>query len=226
MNTVRRRDRIKVLLVDDHAILREGVCALLSREPDIEVVGEAGDGQEAVELVPRVRPDVVIMDIVMPRMNGLDATKLIRDRHPDVHVLILSMYDDDEYVVQIIQAGASGYVLKRVVTEDLVRAIHAVHAGESFLYPPIASKLIGDYLRVTSGGQPQAGAPRESLTVREREVLKLIANGNSNQEIAEQLGVSRKTVDSHRANAMRKLDLHDVTQVVKYAIRTGLISLE
>ena len=227
MNAAKGREQIKVLLVDDHAILREGVHALLSREPDIVVVGEAGDGEEAVALVPRLRPDLIIMDIVMPRMNGLEATRIIRERHPDVRVLILSMYDDHEYVVQIIQAGASGYVLKRVVTEDLVRAIHAVHAGESFLYPPIATKLIGDYLRVTQGGPGEKSAvPGEALTAREREVLKLIADGNSNQEIAERLGLSRKTVDSHRANAMRKLDLHDVTAVVKYAIRTGMISLD
>ena len=162
----------------------------------------------------------------MPRMNGLEATRLIREQYPHVRVLILSMYDDHEYVVQIIQAGASGYVLKRVVTEDLVRAIHEVYAGESFLYPPIAATLIGDYLRVTvgeHGGIPAAG---EVITAREREVLRLIADGNSSQEIAERLGLSRKTVDSHRANAMRKLDLHDVTEVVKYAIRTGMISLD
>ena len=158
MNAAKSREQIKVLLVDDHAILREGVHALLAREPDITVVGEAADGQEAVEQVPRLRPDVVIMDIVMPRMNGLEATRLIKERHPDVRVLILSMYDDHEYVVQIIQAGASGYVLKRVVTEDLVRAIHEVHAGESFLYPPIAATLIGDYLRVTRG--ESAATPR------------------------------------------------------------------
>jgi DNA-binding NarL/FixJ family response regulator len=226
MNAARSREQIKVLLVDDHTILREGVHALLAREPDIVVVGEAGDGQEALEQVPRLRPDVVIMDIVMPRMNGLEATRLIKEQYSNVRVLILSMYDDHEYVVQIIQAGASGYVLKRVVTEDLVRAIHEVHAGESFLYPPIAATLIGDYLRVTVG--EGAGAPGlgEIITAREREVIRLIADGNSNQEIAERLGLSRKTVDSHRANAMRKLDLHDVTEVVKYAIRTGMISLD
>jgi len=226
MNAAKSREQIKVLLVDDHAILREGVHALLAREPDISVVGEAGDGREALELVPRLRPHVVIMDIVMPRMNGLEATRLIKEQYPHVRVLILSMYDDHEYVVQIIQAGASGYVLKRVVTEDLVRAIHEVHAGESFLYPPIAATLIGDYLRVTvgeRGGIPGAG---EVITTREREVLRLIADGNSSQEIADRLGLSRKTVDSHRANAMRKLDLHDVTEVVKYAIRTGMISLD
>ena len=166
------------------------------------------------------------MDIVMPRMNGLEATRIIREKYPQVRVLILSMYDDHEYVVQIIQAGASGYVLKRVVTEDLVRAIHEVHAGESFLYPPIAAKLIGDYLRVTVGEHAGSRAGGEVITAREREILRLIADGNSNQQIAERLGLSRKTVDSHRANAMRKLDLHDVTEVVKYAIRTGMISLD
>lgn len=226
MSAVKSREQIRVLLVDDHAILREGVHALLAREADITVVGEAGDGQEALEQVPRLRPDVVIMDIVMPRMNGLEATRIIREKYPHVRVLILSMYDDHEYVVQIIQAGASGYVLKRVVTEDLVRAIHEVHAGESFLYPPIAAKLIGDYLRVTVGGHAGSSGGGEVITAREREILRLIAEGNSNQQIAERLGLSRKTVDSHRANAMRKLDLHDVTEVVKYAIRTGMISLD
>ncbi len=215
---------IRVLLVDDHAILREGVHALLTREPDILVVGEAGDGQEALERVDELHPDVVIMDIVMPRMSGLEATRLLKERHPEVRTLILSMYDDQEYVVQIIQAGASGYVLKRVVTEDLVRAIHEVHAGGSFLYPPIAATLIGDYLRVTGNERPDE--PGESLSAREREVLRLIAEGHSNNSIAELLGLSRKTVDTHRANAMRKLDLHDVTEVVKYALRTGLITLD
>jgi two-component system response regulator NreC len=224
MSPSERSEPIRVLLVDDHAILRQGVHALLAREPDILVVGEAGDGQEALDQMPELRPDVVIMDIVMPRMNGLDATRLLKERYPNVRTLILSMYDDQEYVVQIIQAGAAGYVLKRVVTEDLVRAIHEVHTGGSFLYPPIAATLIGDYLRVTQGEQPADQG--EPLTAREREVLKLIAEGNTNIAIAERLGLSRKTVDTHRAHAMRKLDLHEVTEVVKYALRTGLITLD
>ena len=224
MNADGIRDPIRVLLVDDHAILREGVRALLAREADIEVVGEAGDGQEAVDQAAELNPDVVIMDIVMPRMSGLEATRLLKHRHPEVRTLILSMYDDQEYVVQIIQAGAAGYVLKRVVTEDLVRAIHEVHAGGSFLYPPIAATLIGDYLRVTGNGRVDDQG--EPLTAREREVLKLIAQGNSSMRIAESLGLSRKTVDTHRSRAMRKLDLHDVTEVVKYALRTGLITLD
>ena len=219
-----KSDPIRVLLVDDHAILRQGVHALLAREPDILVVGEAEDGQQAVDLVEELHPDVVIMDIVMPRMNGLEATRRLKELHPEVRTLILSMYDDQEYVVQIIQAGACGYVLKRVVTEDLVRAIHEVHAGGSFLYPPIAATLIGDYLRVT--GNDHVGDGIEPLSARERQVLKLIAEGNNNNRIAEVLGLSRKTVDTHRANAMRKLDLHDVTEVVKYALRTGLITLD
>ena len=211
---------IKVLLVDDHTILRQGIHALLSREPDIEVVGEACDGLEALDQVARLEPQVVIMDLVMPHMNGLEATRQIRERHPDVRILILSMYDDDEYVREIIQAGASGYVLKRVATEDLVKAIHEVHKGSSFLYPPIAAKLI-DYVRSVQGGDDV-----ESLTPREREVLKLIAEGNTNQAIAEILGLSRKTVESHRANIMRKLEVHDVTDLVKYAIRKGLTTLD
>jgi two-component system response regulator NreC len=164
------------------------------------------------------------MDMVMPRMNGLEATLEIKKHHPDVKILILSMYDDDEYVQQIIQAGASGYVLKRVASADLVRAIREVDSGSSFLYPPIAAKLIEDYKRRVHDAEEPAKA--ELLTAREREVLTLIAEGNTNQKIAEELTVSKKTVESHRANIMRKLDLHDVTELVKYAIRKKLIKLD
>lgn len=215
---------IRVLLVDDHTILREGVRALLADEPEIVVVGEAGDGEEAVEKVDALRPDVVLMDMVMPRMNGLEATSHIKRAHPDVKVLILSMYDDDEYVQQVIQAGASGYLLKGMAADDLVLAIREVHSGSSFLNPAIAAKLIDDYVRRVRGERGAEG--EEPLTSREREVLKLIAEGNTNQEIADVLCLSRKTVESHRANIMRKLDLHDVTDLVKYAIRRGLIRLE
>jgi DNA-binding NarL/FixJ family response regulator len=216
---------IRVVLADDHTILRDGVCSLLRAEPDIEVVGEASDGMEVLEQVGRLTPDVVVMDMVMPRMNGLEATRQIKKRFQDVKILILSMYDDDEYVQQVIQAGASGYVLKRVAADDLVQAIREVHHGSSFLHPPIAAKLIEDYVRRVRGGgaAPEAG---DRLTAREREVLKLIAEGYTNQDVADQLGVSRKTVESHRANIMRKLALHDVTELVKYAIRKGLVRLE
>jgi len=215
---------IRVIVADDHTILREGVCSLLALQSDIEVVGEASDGLEALELLGEAAVDVVIMDMVMPRMNGLEATREIKRRWPGVKILILSMYDDDAYVQQVIQAGASGYVLKRVATEDLVQAIHEVHSGASFLYPPIAAKLIDDYRRVVRGDTPPDTVG--VLTPREQEVLRLIAEGNTNQDIADILGLSRKTVESHRGNIMRKLQLHDVTDLVKYAIRKGVVRLQ
>lgn len=218
------RGSIRVVVVDDHTILREGVCSLLALQDDIVVVGEASNGAEALELLDRTAADVVIMDMVMPRMNGLEATREIKRRWPDVKVLILSMYDDDAYVQQVIQAGASGYVLKRVATDDLVQAIREVYGGASFLHPPIAAKLIEDYVRRVRGDE--AAADQGPLTAREREVLTLIAEGNSNQEIADRLYLSRKTVESHRANIMRKLDVHEVTELVKYALRNGLIRLD
>jgi len=226
---------IKVLLVDDHRILREGLRALLSEQAGLVVVGDASDGEEAVALVAELHPDVVVMDMVMPRMSGLEATALIRKLYPDVRVLILSMYDDDEYVQRVIQAGASGYVLKGVAADDLVRAIHEVHRGSSFLQPTIAAKLIEDYVRRVRGDQPAViepprhEAPRddeEPLTLREREILALIASGSTNQRIADLLELSRKTVESHRTNIMKKLDAHDVTELVRYAIRTGLIPVD
>jgi DNA-binding NarL/FixJ family response regulator len=226
---------IKILLVDDHRILREGLRALLSEQAGLVVVGDARDGEEAVALVAELHPDVVVMDMVMPRMSGLEATTLIRKLYPDVKVLILSMYDDDEYVQRVIQAGASGYVLKGVAADDLVRAIHEVHRGSSFLQPTIAAKLIEDYVRRVRGDQaavPEAprhqvpGDDEEPLTLREREVLALIASGSTNQRIADLLELSRKTVESHRTNIMKKLDAHDVTELVRYAIRTGLIPVD
>jgi DNA-binding NarL/FixJ family response regulator len=224
VNGQRKGEAIRVLLVDDHTILREGVRSLLDGESDMRVVGEARDGVEAVEQVDHLEPDVVIMDMVMPRMNGLEATLEIKRRHADARILILSMYDDDEYVQQIIQAGASGYVLKRVAADDLVKAVREVYAGSSFLYPPIAAKLIEDYVRKARG--EDTSEAEDPLTPREREVLRLIAEGNTNVEIAEALTLSKKTVESHRANIMRKLDLHTVTDLVKYALKRGMIKLD
>ncbi len=215
---------IRVLLVDDHTILREGVRALLADEPQIVVVGEAGDGRAALDKVEAVHPDVVLMDMVMPTMNGLDATRELKARHPGIKVLILSMYDDEEYVQQVIQAGASGYVLKGVAGSELVQAIREVAAGASFLHPAVAAKLIQDYVRRVQAGDDSER--RELLSPREREVLKLIAEGNSNPQIAGILCLSPKTVENHRTNIMRKLDVHDVTGLVKYALKSGLIELE
>jgi DNA-binding NarL/FixJ family response regulator len=222
--TVSTEHLIRVLLVDDHTILREGIRSLLADEPELVVVGEAADGEEAVARVLELHPDVVLMDMVMPKMNGLEATRLIREAAPSVRVLILSMYDDEEYVQQVIQAGAAGYILKGVAAGELIRGIREVHAGSSLLNPSVAAKLIEDYVRRVHGDDHPPG--REPLTPREREVLKLIAGGNSNPEIARILCLSRKTVESHRTNIMRKLDVHDVTGLVKHALRTGLIRLD
>ena len=221
---VRPPSPIRVLLVDDHRILREGVRSLLTDEPGIKVVGEAEDGQSAVEQTDRLKPEVVLMDMVMPHLSGLEATVRIKERHPEVMILIMSMHDNDEYVQQVIKAGASGYVLKGVAGDDLILAIKAVHDGASFVDPAIAAKLVEDYVRRVRGDV--VSDPEELLTPREREILKLVAEGNSNHEIAVRLYLSKKTVETHRANIMRKLELHDVTELVKYALRRGIIRLD
>ena len=215
---------IRVLLVDDHRILREGVRSLLSGERGINVVGEADDGESAIRQVASVKPDVVLMDMVMPGVGGLEATARIKERHPEVVVLVMSMHDNNEYVQQVIKAGASGYVLKGVTGGALVQAIRAVHEGAAFVDPAIAAKLVEDYVRRVRGEVPSD--PADLLTPREREILQLVAQGHGNHEIAAQLFLSKKTVETHRANIMRKLDLHDVTDLVKYALRRGIIHLD
>ena len=215
---------IRVLLVDDHRILREGVRSLLAGEPGIEVVGEAEDGESAVAQADRLGPDVVLMDMVMPHLGGLEATAMIKEQHPHIMILIMSMHDNDEYVQQVIKAGASGYVLKGVAAGDLVRAIRAVRDGAPFVDPAIAAKLVEDYVHRVRGELPND--PGELLTPREQEILKLVADGQSNHEIAARLYLSKKTVETHRANIMRKLDLHDVTELIKYALRHGIIHLD
>lgn len=213
--------RIKVLVADDHAIVREGVRMILAREPDIEVVGEASDGAQALDLVARFAPHVVIMDISMPGMGGIEATQQLKARHPAVQVLALTMHEDESYVFQLLRAGAAGYVLKRAAAQDLVQAVRAAAKGEAFLYPSVARKVVEDYLK-----RVEAGEERErydGLTAREKEILTLIASGLSNQQIAEKLYISIKTVQTHRAHILEKLGLHDRTELVRYAIRKGLI---
>jgi DNA-binding NarL/FixJ family response regulator len=212
--------KIRVLIVDDHAILREGIRALLAAHDDIEVVGEAADGREAVEKVHQLSPDVVLMDVAMPLMDGLEATRRIRKGNPKAKVLILTQYDNKEYILSSIKAGASGFVPKRVVASELVSAIQAVHLGDSFLHPSAAKFLIEDYL------QKVEEDPYDSLTDREREILKLVAEGRTNSEIADLLSVSVKTVLGHRTSVMEKLDIHNRTELIKYAIRKGLISVD
>jgi two-component system response regulator NreC len=213
--------KVKILVVDDHAIVREGVRMILAKESDLEVVGEAGDGAQALELTERVHPDVVIMDISMPGMGGVEATQTLRNKYPDVQVLALTMHEDESYVFQLLRAGAAGYVLKRAAAQDLVQAVRAAAKGEAFLYPSVARKVVEDYLRRVETGEERERY--DGLTSREKEILTLIAQGLSNQQIAEKLFISIKTVQTHRAHILEKLGLHDRTELVRYAIRKGLI---
>jgi DNA-binding NarL/FixJ family response regulator len=215
---------IRVLLADDHTMFREGLRALFASEGDITVVGEASDGEEAVRKAGELLPDVVVMDIQMPTLNGIEATRRICGALPQVKVLVLSMYDDEEHVRRLLAAGASGCMLKRATSDELVRALREVVAGNMPLDPGIAAKVVKDYVRRVQGDEEAVAAG--DLTPRELEVLRLVAEGHTNQVIGERLGLSRKTVDVHRANLMRKLDIHDVTELVKYALRRGVIRLE
>lgn len=216
--------KIRVLLADDHAILRDGLRALLALAPDIEVVGEAASGEEAIEAVARLEPDIVVMDVAMPGLGGLEATLAIRRSHPRTQVLVLTQYDDREYVRRFLQAGASGYLLKRAAGAELASAIRAVHRGGMVLAPEIAREAI----RPEGGGEAAAGGrdPYDTLTDREKQVLKLVAEGCSNKEVAERLDISVKTAMSHREHIMAKLDLHSRTELTKFALRRGIIRVD
>lgn len=214
---------IRVLLADDHAIMRQGLSLVLSAEQNIEVIGEAEDGHQALDLVSRLQPDVVVMDIAMPNLNGLEATRQIRQRFPEVQVVILTMHDDRLYYLQIARAGAAGCVLKRSMGKELVSAIEAAARGESYLPPSVTAMVLEDYRRLAARPAVEEGDP---LTEREREILQLVAEGQTNRAIADLLTLSIKTVQAHRANIMEKLGAHDRTDLVKYAIRTGMISSE
>jgi len=206
-----------VLIADDHGVVRGGLRLLLERQEGIEVVAEASDGAEAVERAIALRPDLAILDVSMPRLTGLQATTEIKAHAPEVDVLVLSMHDDERYVFEALKAGASGYVLKREADTDLVDAVRAIGRGESFLTNAATKTLVRGWL-----DDPGTG-PRESLSVRETEVLKLIAEAHSNREISEVLHLSEKTVESHRANILRKLGMRDRVELVRYAIRRGLV---
>jgi two-component system response regulator NreC len=219
-----RKTRIRILIADDHTILRDGIRLLLGSQPDFEVVGEASDGRDAYFKVEELHPDVVLMDIGMPVLNGLEATQQIRRSFPEVKVLILTQHDNDEYVYRILQAGAAGYVLKRAAGVELVSAIRGVNRGNAFLYPSMTKGLLTDYLKRAEAGQERASY--DGLTERERQVLKMIADGCTNQQIADLLYLSVKTVQAHRGHLMEKLNMHDRTELVKYAIRKGIIKVE
>jgi two-component system, NarL family, response regulator NreC len=216
--------RIRVLIADDHAVLRAGLKMLLNAQPDIEVVGEASDGQEAVEQAQTLHPDVVLMDISMPSLGGLEATKQIRHTLGRTQVLVLTMHDDESYLRQFLQAGAAGYVLKRAADTELTDAIRAVYRGDLFLYPSLAKALLAAYLQPPPDVQERK--KREILSEREREVLQLVALGYTHQQIADRLCLSVKTVETHKKHAMEKLDLRGRAQLVRYALQRGWLESE
>jgi DNA-binding NarL/FixJ family response regulator len=215
--------KIRVLVTDDHAMVRDGVCALLALTGDIEAVGIATNGREALEMVRELTPDVVLMDIAMPIMDGVEATRRIHKEFPKLKVLALTQYDDKAYVFPVIEAGASGFISKTAASSELVAGIRSVHRGDSFLSPSVARFLVEDYQQIASMKGSQD--PYEQLTNREREVLKLVAEGHTTQEIAAMLVLSPKTVERHKTNLMSKLDIHNRTELVKYALRKGIITV-
>jgi two-component system response regulator NreC len=212
-------NRFRVLIVDDHIIVRSGLRLLLETEPDIDVVGEASEGSEALHLVEKHLPNVVLMDIAMPGMDGLEATRRIKSRWPQVQVLVLTMHRSDEYFFEMLKAGASGYVLKGAETSDLIQAVRVVGRGDVFLYPMMAQKLVKDYLNFTQWGEGTG----LSLSPREKEILRLLSEGFSTKEIAEKLVVSQSTVHSHRSNLMTKLGLSNRRELIQYARQRGLV---
>jgi len=214
--------KIRVLLADDHGVVRKGLRFVLEREPEMEVAGEAADGREAVRLAEETRPDVVVIDVAMPQLNGIEATAQILKRSPRIGVIILSMHSDETYVVRALAAGARGYLLKDAAEADLVRAVQAVAQGKPFFSPTITKTLLEDYMRYLQ--QRGLEDSYNLLTEREREVLQLLAEGKSNKEVATLLNLSPYTVETHRTNLMQKLNLHNTAEIVLYAVRKKIIS--
>jgi two-component system, NarL family, response regulator NreC len=215
---------IKVLIADDHAVVRAGLRMLLESDSEINIVGEAENGEEAIRLSKELKPDIILMDVTMPVLDGVEATRRVRSQTPAPAVLALTIHEGTEYFFHMLQAGACGYVPKRAAPEELLRAIHIVAEGNVFLDPSVAKELVADYLtRVQAGGEHDS---YDGLTEREREILTHIAEDSTNQAIANLLDISTSTVERHRENIMRKLNLHTRTELVKYAIRKGLISLD
>lgn len=214
--------KIRVLLADDHTILREGIRSLLEDEPDMEVVGEAEDGITVVKFAETLNPDVILMDLAMPLLNGLEATRQIRKNNPQAKILILTMHENEEYIRQVLAAGAMGYILKDAAARELLGAIRSVYKGEVVLSPAITRLIVSDYLR---WGDLSTQDTSDGLTDRERQILQLIAEGYTNKQIAEILTISIKTVQAHRLNLMKKLDLHDRGELIKYAIQKKIIDI-
>lgn len=213
--------RLRLLLADDHTVVRQGLRKVLEERPDWEVVAEAGDGREAVRQAEQHRPDVAIIDVAMPLLNGIETTRQIARRVPTTRILVLSMHADEAYVTQILQAGATGYLLKDSADVDLLQAVAAVAKGKSFFSPSIARVMLDDYVR--QRGEKGAADRYETLSEREREIFQLVAEAKTNKEIAALLNVSPSTVETHRAHIMEKLDLHSAAEIVLYAVRRGVI---
>ena len=214
--------QIRIVLADDHTVMRAGIRLVLERQPDLHVVGEASDGREAVNAVERVHPDVVVMDIAMPNLNGIEATRQIIANGAAVSIVVLSMHSDEEYVLRALKAGARGYLLKESAEADLIAAVRAVIGGKSFFSPAVSRLLVEDYVRQLQDRDIEDSY--ELLTTRERETLQLVAEGKSNKDIANLLNLSVYTVETHRSNIMEKLNLHGVPELILYAVRKGVIS--
>jgi len=213
--------QIRVLLADDHKLVRAGIRSLLEKLPDMEVVAEASDGRETIRLVELIEPQIVLMDLAMPEINGLDATRHLTRTFPDVRVLILSIYADEEHVYQALRAGAAGYLLKGAATEELELAIRSVARGETYLSPPVSKPVIMEYIRRTNVGLTS----RERLSPRQAQILKLIAEGRTTKQVALELAISVKTVETHRSALMMRIGVHDVAGLVRYAVKVGLVDL-
>jgi two-component system response regulator NreC len=213
---------INLLLVDDHQVVRTGLRMLLEGQPDMKIIGEADSGLQAIEKAKELSPDVVVMDITLPDISGIEATKRLKDMMPDIAIVALTIHEDEQYFFEMLQAGASGYVPKRAAPEDLITSIRAAFAGEIYIYPSLAKALVADFLNRPS--QENETTSLDGLTSREQEVLSLLAEGLSNDEIGVSLNISKHTVARHRENLMRKLELHSRSELVKYAIRKGLIT--
>jgi DNA-binding NarL/FixJ family response regulator len=222
---MRSKKKITILIVDDHSVVRKGLCALFTSGPEFRIVGEASNGEQAIRLAEKRKPDVAMIDISMPKLNGIETTRVIKERNPDIKVLILTIYDDEEHVSQIIRAGANGYVLKEAGKKELFAAVRAVAADEPFFSPAISRLIVQGFIDKVKTESARATAA-EPLTKRETEILCCIAQGLTNREIARELFLSPSTINTHRTNLMKKLDIHDTAGLVRYAIKTGLVEPE
>ena len=219
-------ERIKVLIADDHRVVREGLVAIMRESEDLEVVGEARDGQEAVEKARELSPDVILMDVSMPRMNGVEATRAIKRESPHIGVVALTMYDEEKYIFDLVRAGATGYLLKDSESSQIISAIRSIYKGESLIHPSVASKILAEFSLLSEGKGKKPARTEHDLTEREITVLRLVADGKTNKEIANDLDLSEKTVKNHVRNIFHKLQVYDRRQAAILAIRKGLIALD